>query len=111
MSLEILTGDITVSKEEFKREMETLLLDNGKLNSVTQTMINKIIDLYDTARSAKEEIEKYGVLLEEYDGNQNIKFKPNPAVAMQSSAISNMSKLIAQLELDTLEHDDGGDDL
>lgn len=111
MALEISTGNIPVSKEEFKREMESLLQENGKLNSVTQTMVNKIIDLYETAKSAKEEIDKYGVLLEEFDGNQNIKFKPNPAVAMQSSAITNMSKLIGQLELDKLEHDDGEDDL
>lgn len=109
MGLEILNGDISVSRDEFKREMESLLRENDKLNSVTQTMINKIIDLFETAKSAKEAIEQNGVLLSQVDGRDNVKLVPNPAVAMQSSAISGMSKLISQLELDKLEHNTDDD--
>lgn len=109
MVLKMLNGNISVSKDEFQEEMEALLSENDKLNSVTQTMVYKIIDLFETARSAKEEIEAYGVLLQQVDGKGNIKMVPNPAVSMQSNAISGMSKLIAQLELDKLERnsDDG----
>ena len=107
MGLKVFTGDINVSRDEFKREMETLLEENDKLNSVTQTMINKIIELFETATKAKEAIETHGVLLSQVDGRDNVKLVPNPAVAMQNSAISGMSKLISQLELDKLEHDTG----
>lgn len=111
MAITILNGEITVSRDEFKHEMESLLRENDKLNSVTQTMINKIIDLFETAKQAKEAIDTYGVLLEQIDGRDNCKLVQNPAVGMQSSAISGMSKLISQLELDKLEHQDGEDDL
>lgn len=108
-TLKVINGDMDVSKDEFKREMEQLLQDNGKLNSVSQTMVNKIIDLFDTAKMSRQAIlEQGGVLIAQEQANGAIKMVANPAVSMQSQAISGMSKLIAQLELDKLSV--GGDD-
>lgn len=109
-TLKILNGDIEVSKEEFQREMENILESNDKLNPVTQTIVYKIIDLYETAKAAKAEVNSLGVLLDQPLANGLSKLVPNPAVQIQSQAISGMSKLIAQIELDTLQAMDGDDD-
>ncbi len=108
--LKVLNGDMTVTKEEFQKEMEDILRDNDKLNSVTQTVIYKIIDLYETATSAKSEIHTHGVLIEQIQANGIGKLVQNPAVQIQSQAISGMSKMIAQLELDKLSRLGGEDD-
>lgn len=103
-TLKVLNGDISVSKEEFQREMEALLEANGKLNNVSQTIVYKIIDLFETAKMSKEAIvQNGGVLIEQPQANGTSKLVANPAVAMQSQAINGMSKLIGQLELDKLE--------
>lgn len=109
-TLKVLNGDISVSKEEFQKEMEDLLQSNQALNSVSQTVIYKIIDLYETARMAKEAIvENGGVLINQEQANGTMKLVANPAVAMQSNAISGMAKLINQLGLDKMEM--GGGDI
>lgn len=109
-TIKVLNGGLEVSKEEFQEEMEKILKSNDKLNPVTQTIVYKIIDLYETAKAAKEEVNSLGVLLNQPMANGLDKLVPNPAVQIQASAISGMSKLIAQIELDTLQAMDGEDD-
>lgn len=109
-TLKVLNGDIEVSKEEFQKEMENILRSNDKLNPVTQTIVYKIIDLYETAKAAKEEVNALGVLLDQPMANGLNKLVPNPAVQIQSAAIAGMSKLIAQVELDTLQAMEGDED-
>lgn len=109
--IKVLNGDISVSKEEFQKEMETILRTNEKLNPVTQTIIYKIIDLYETAQTAKEAIVKEGVVIYQPQSNGLTKLAQNPAVPIQAAAISGMSKLITQLELDKLSTEDEDDDI
>lgn len=109
--IKVLNGDIQVTKEEFQEEMENILRANDKMNSVTQTLVYKIIDLYETATLAKEAIIAEGAVVYQPQANGLSKLAQNPAVPIQAQAIAGMSKIIAQLELDKLVAEDDDDDI
>lgn len=99
------TFDLEVTLKEFKQQMECALREEGRLNTMTQVIINNIISLYDTALQCKQNIKENGVMITEIDVKGNPKMKRNEAVTLQEKNIMSIAKLLNQLGLDSLQEE------
>lgn len=99
------TFDLEVTLKEFKQQMERALREEGRLNTMTQVIVNNIISLYDTALQCKQNIKEHGVMITEIDVKGNPKMKRNEAVTLQEKNIMSIAKLLNQLGLDALQEE------